>query len=43
LQIGFDWTDFHLHRFRIRKTHLRQFRGHFDWFYSVRVRENLKM
>ena len=19
LQIGFDWTDFHLHRFRIRK------------------------
>jgi hypothetical protein len=29
-------TDFTL-------THLRQFRGHFDWFYSVRVRENLKM
>jgi Plasmid pRiA4b ORF-3-like protein len=21
LQIGFDWTDFHLHRFRIRKKH----------------------
>ena len=24
LQIGFDWTDFHLHRFRIRKKGLRR-------------------
>ena len=25
LQIGFDWTDFHLHRFRIRK---KDYTGH---------------
>jgi len=27
LQIGFAWTNFHLHRFRIRKKESGKFRG----------------
>jgi hypothetical protein len=43
LQIGFDWTDFHLHRFRINERFLYEYDFGDLWQHQVRIEKRLEI